>query len=361
MPKPWKRKAIQTFVQGKAPISAADITLQRRGLVLDSSPRVLIVVVNYETPVLTIRCAESLAQTLHQFPHAELVIVDNGSKDDSVELLSNRLATSEGLTAARERVRLLCLPENGGFAVGNNSAFRGALASASPPDYFWLLNSDTEVRPFALEALVTAMQANPRLGIAGSRLENQDETPQQSAFRFLTIAGEWEANLHWRWMTRILARSVMAPPISNCIVRVDWVAGASLFIRCAVLEQIGLLDEAFFMYFEDADYCYRATKAGWATEYIPTSRVLHRVGGTSKLNPTERTLQRMPRYWFAARQEYLLKHRGFWYTACANAAWLLGVGLYRVRQLVRDEPNTDPPHFWRDFLAYSIGIGGTRG
>jgi N-acetylglucosaminyl-diphospho-decaprenol L-rhamnosyltransferase len=320
------------------------------------SPRVWIIVLNYRTPALTLECAASLRETLNAFPHARLMLVDNGSGDESVPILRAFVAQE----AARERITVLALPKNGGYACGNNSAMRAALGDANPPDFFWLLNSDTIVRAHALAALVAAMQANPRIGIAGSRLENADGTPQSSAFRFPTIPGEWEANVRWRVMTRVCARWALAPPAPNAPTRAGWVPGASMLIRRAVLEQCGLLDENFFMYFEDVDFCRRAARAGWETWYLAASRVQHRVGASSKLTSAQRHEQRMPRYWFAARRRYFVKHHGVGYAVCADFAWLIGFGLWRVREFLQHKPHGDPPRLWRDFFSYSILRRGAR-
>ncbi len=319
-----------------------------------SLPRILIVVVNYRTPALTLRCAESLSKTLHDANGAHLVIVDNGSGDALFESLATLLRASESLAGLRTRIHLLRREENGGFAAGTNEAIRSSLASATPPDYFWLLNSDTLVCPHALARLVAAMESNPRLGIAGSRMIRPNGTVQRSAFRFPTITGEFEANVQWSWISRVCARSViaLAPPDED--TRVDWVSGGSMLLRRLVPEQIGLLDESFFMYFEDVDYCRRAARAGWETWHIPSSRVEHSIGGTSKVNSTLAVRERMPEYWFAARHLYFYKYHGNPYTACADAMWLLGYGMRRVRQFLLHKPAMDPPRLGRDFLIHAL-------
>jgi GT2 family glycosyltransferase len=256
----------------------------------------------------------------------------------------------------RDRIELRCLSSNGGFAAGNNAAIGPALASAHPPDYIWLLNSDTVVHPGALQVLVSGLQSRPRAGLVGSCLVRTDGTIQRSAFRFPGIIGEWEANLQWHPLTRALAPWVIALPPPTVDTRVDWVSGACLLIRRAVLEQVGLLDESFFMTFEDVDYCRRSAAAGWETWYIPTSRVEHRVGGTSRQNSRLADRPRMPRYWFEARRRYFLKYKGFFYTLCADMSWLVGFGIRRIRQRLQRNPQTDPPRFWRDFFGYATGL-----
>ena len=317
--------------------------------------RVLIVIVNYGTPALTLDCVESLRATLEHFPNTELLLVDNGSRDSSL----SQFHAAEIFQSRRAQIRILPLPKNAGYAAGNNAAIRAALADDAPPDFVWLLNSDTQVRANALDALIAAMQTNPRMGIASSRSENADASPQSSAFRFPTIYGEWEANVQWRMMTRLFARWVIAPPPPLDASRADWVSGASMLIRRTVLEQIGLLDEKFFMYYEDVDFCHRAQNAGWETWYIPASRVVHRVGASSNVPSAQRNQYRVPRYWFEARRQYFLKHHGKSYALCADAAWLVGFGLRRVRQFIQRSTDLDARALWRDFFAYSFLRRGT--
>ena len=105
------------------------------------------------------------------------------------------------------------LEQNGGFAAGNNAAIRPALATADPPRYVLLLNPDTIVRPGAVRALVEFMEDRPDVGIAGSRLEEPDGTPQRSAFRFPSVLGELEGGLRLGLASRLLARWVVAPAV----------------------------------------------------------------------------------------------------------------------------------------------------
>jgi N-acetylglucosaminyl-diphospho-decaprenol L-rhamnosyltransferase len=323
---------------------------------LNADAAVLIIVINYRTPALTLACIESLSKIAQTFCNAHLVIVDNGSGDDSL----HQLRTAESLRIWSERASVVALEENIGYAAGNNAVIRLALNSDTATKFIWLLNSDTQARVHALDALIESMKLNSCIGIVGSRLENVDGTPQRSAFRFPSILGEWEATIRWGVMTRLCARWVVAPPAPLGAARTDWVPGASMLIRREVFERIGLLDEKFFMYFEDVDFCRRAQNANWETWYIPNSRVEHRVGASSNVTSDARVRQRMPRYWFDARGNYFLKHHTRFYFACANFVWLLGFGVWRVRQFIQRKPDVDPPCFWRDFFTYNILGKGIR-
>jgi hypothetical protein len=315
---------------------------------MNSLARVLILILNYRTPALTLACLDSLTDTLARFPAARVVLIDNASGDDSLA----QFRAARNMHAFCARIELLALPNNVGFAAGNHAALRPALASPEPPAFVWLLNSDTLVHAHALDALLTCMETHPRAGIVGSRLQDQAGMPHRSAFRFPTIVSEWEMTMRWSVMTRLCARWMTAPPPPPEETRTDWVPGASMLIRRAVLEQIGLFDEKFFLYYEDVDFCLRAHKAGWETWYAPASRVQHFSGASSKLHAAPRARTRMPRYWFDARRYFFLKHHGWLYTLGADAAWLLGTGLRRVRSLLERQADDDRSREWRDFLVY---------
>ena len=311
---------------------------------------VRVIIVNYRTANLTISCLRSLATQVQSDPHMRVVVVDNASNDHSVEQIRSAIETEgwQDLASVRE------LSTNGGFATGNNAEVRSALSEKPAPDFFWVLNSDTHVCPDALGVLLAFMEAHPTAGIAGSRLEDVDGVLQRSAFRFPCILGEFESGLRWGVASRLLARWVTAPPVPAYDTRVDWVAGASMFVRRAIFEASGLFDEEFFMYFDDVDFCRRAARAGWESWYVPSSRVVHLVGQSSGVTDVHSIPKRRPAYWFAARRHYFLKLHGWVYSALADAAWLLGFGVWRVRQFLQRKPDRDPPQLWRDFLRHSV-------
>jgi N-acetylglucosaminyl-diphospho-decaprenol L-rhamnosyltransferase len=314
----------------------------------------LVVIVNYRTPELTIDCLRSLESEVRSLPGTRVVVTDNASGDQSVEKIGTAIQT-EGWG---EWASLMPLERNGGFAFGNNAAIRPALKSANPPAYFWLLNPDTVVRPGALKALLDFLNAHPHAGIAGSRLEEPDGTPQCSAFRFHTVLGELEDSLRLGIITKLLSRWVVAPPISNETYQTDAVAGASMLIRREVFETVGLMDEAYFMYYEEMDFCLQAFKAGWSCWYVPQSRIVHLVGQSSGLNDAERPLKRLPQYWFDSRRRYFLKNHGWLYTALADAFRAFGFTVWRVRRRMQGKPDLDPPKFLNDFVVNSVFLKG---
>ncbi|MGF1482414.1 MAG: glycosyltransferase family 2 protein [Cyanophyceae cyanobacterium] len=316
----------------------------------DSSPTLLVVIVNYRTPALTIDCLHSLTSEVEKLPTLRVFVVDNASGDRSVEQIQSAIE-EQGWTWAA----VIPSERNGGYAFGNNLAIRPALTQ-HPPRYFLLLNPDTVVRSGALRVLVDFMDEHPAVGIAGSRLEDPDGTPQYSAFRFHTVFSELDAGLRLGLVSKLLTSWTVAPPISDVPVQTDWVAGASMIVRRQVFEQVGLLDEDFFMYYEEVDFCLQARRAGWSCWYVPESRVVHLVGQSSGVTNTKVPPKRRPQYWFDSRHRYFLKNHGRLYTSLADSLWLTGFLLWKIRRGIQGQPNTDPPYLLQDFWRNSVRI-----
>jgi N-acetylglucosaminyl-diphospho-decaprenol L-rhamnosyltransferase len=248
--------------------------------------KLLVVIVNYRVTHLAIDCLHSVVKEIASVPDTHVAICENGSGDDSAKIIQ-RAIDDNGWSSW---CTLTALDVNLGFTGGNNAILRPALESPDTPQYFLLLNSDTIVRPNAFKALVDFMDNNPKVGIAGSRLEDPDGTPQRSAFRFQSPLGELEGSLKIGPVSRLLSRWIVAPPVVDHAFETDWVAGASMIIRRETVEATGLLDEGYFTYFDDIDYCFNAKKRGWPSWYVPASRVVHLVGQSTGVNSKPKRL-----------------------------------------------------------------------
>jgi GT2 family glycosyltransferase len=312
--------------------------------------RLLVVIVNYKTASLAIDCLRSLAPEISAVEGGvRVVVTDNASGDDSVARI-NQAITDNGWS---NWATLSPLPRNGGFAYGNNEGIRSALQSNDKPQCVLLLNPDTVVRPGAIDELLKFMDARSEIGLAGSRLEDPDGTPQISAFRFHSIASEIEPGMRLGAVSSMLAKYRVAPPVPTEPRPTDWVAGASLMIRREVFEKIGLLDERYFMYYEEVDFCLRAKRAGFECWYVPASRVVHLVGAASQISDARKHRKRRPAYWFESRRRYFTQNHGRVYALLADAAYATAFALWRVRRFVQRKPDTDPPKFLWDFLRHS--------
>lgn len=308
------------------------------------------VIVNYRSADLAADCLRSLAP--ERF--GPVVVVDNASPDDSVARLRQLIDDNHW----SEWCHLVPSEHNAGYAAGNNVGIRYLRQSGARPDYYLLLNPDTIMRPGACQALVDFMEANPRVGIAGSRLEDPDGTPQRSAFRFPSLLGELESGLRLGLVSKLLRREAVAPPVRHVAHATDWVAGASMIVRREVIDQVGLMDEGYFLYFEEVDYCHKAKRAGWPCWYVPTSHVVHLVGQSTGVTDTKREPQPVPDYWFASRRRYFRKSHGALYALLADAVWASSYALWRVRRRLQRKPDTDPPGLLGDFVRFNFG--GTR-
>jgi len=310
---------------------------------------VLVVIVNYRTPKLTINCLRSLASEIPALLNTQVAVVDNASGDDSVTAIEQAIVT-EGWS---QWATLLPSNHNGGFSYGNNFAIRPALASENPPDYVWLLNPDTEVRPGALQALLEFMQHQSKAGICGSSFEEADGQPWPIAFRFPTLLSELENGVRLGFVSKLLAKWQVAQVMSDQPSSIDWLPGASMLIRREVFESIGLMDEGYFLYFEETDFCLQAARQGWECWYVPASRVMHIAGQSTGVTATTDQPKRLPQYWFNSRRRYFVKNHGWFYAAMVDIVWFVGFALWRGRRIVQQKPDTDPPYLLQDFLRNS--------
>lgn len=308
-----------------------------------TSPRVLTVVLNYRTPELTLRAVEA---ALHEMDSLEgaITVVDNDSGDGSYETMA-RAVQERGW----HRVRVLQSGHNGGYGAGNNFGIRQGLPDGSAPDFVYILNSDAFPESGAIRVLLEYLQTHPQIGFAGSRIHGEDGAYHQSAFRFPTAFSEFESAAATGPISRLLSRYIVPLPEPKQPLVVDWMAGASLMVRHQVLEQTQGFDERFFLYFEETDLCLRARRMGWASVYLPESRIMH-IGSVST---GMKTWKRMPPFWFDSRLWYFTKNHGVLYAAVATLAYVAGATISRARRF-GSHGTGQPQHFLKDLVAHAL-------
>jgi len=316
--------------------------------------KLLVVISNYRITDLTIDCLRSLDGRIQKIPGSRVAVCENGTGPEDAARLREAIPAN----GWQDWVDLTVVYPNRGFTGGNNVILREALASADPPEYVLLLNADTIVLDGALEGLVDFMERHPDVGIAGSTLVSAEGEVQGSPFRFISVASEFDRALRLGAVSRLLSRWRVVMPKPPAAAPVDWVSGASLILRREVLERVGLLDEGLYTYFDDVDYCLRAKKLGFSTWFVPESRIVHLEGRSTGLGTG--SVRRRPSYWFQARRRFFLKNHGPVYAALADAAFILGFGLWRVRRRIQGKPDPDPPHFLSDFVRESVFVAGFR-
>ena len=287
-----------------------------------------IVIVNYRTADLVVDCLRSLSLQIGEFNKIRIEVVDNDSGDDSVLKIASAIQ-QENWSAWAD---VIPLAKNGGFAFGNNSSIKNALASTEIFDYVMLLNPDTVALPRAIKTLVDFMDAHPQAGIAGSQLKNADGSVESSAHTFPTPLSELEGGARLGLLSRLLHRYAVTPASQAVIHQCDWVSGASMIIRRQVIEDIGLMDEGYFLYFEEVDYCYRARRAGWQCWHVPSSSVLHLEGSSTGIRVASK---RRAAYWFDSRRRLFYKCYGIAGLIAADVLWTIGRLSYLLRRSLR--------------------------
>ena len=281
-----------------------------------------IVVVSWNVCGLLRRCLQSveLSAAASGLRH-EVVVVDKASSDGSVAMVRSEFP----------EVRLLANEENRGFSAANNQGI--AVASGR---YLLLLNPDTEVLDDALAGLVGFADANEDVGLVGPMLLNQDGSVQPSRRRFPTIG---TALFESTWLqpyapSGLLDRYYVLDRPDNAVQDVDWIGGAAILARRDAVSQVGPMDEAFFMYSEELDWCRRFREAGWRVTYVPEARIVHRGGRSSEQVSAERHI-----HFQRSKLRYFRKHHGTgaagilrlfllanyaWQIALEVAKWLVG-------------------------------------
>lgn len=310
-----------------------------------SNPTVLVVILNYRTAVMSLRAAEAALAAM-QGIEGGVSLVDNDSCDGSLEVMARTVA-ARGWS---DRVRVVQSGRNGGFGAGNNLGICAGLINGGTPDFVHVLNPDAFPEPGAIRALVDHMEAHPGTGIAGSALFDADGTQNHSAFRFPTIASEFEGAARCGPISRLLRRFSVPMPLPEATCPVDWVSGASLMMRRSMLDGVGLFDEGYFLYFEETDLCRRAQAAGWRTDHVRESRVVH-VGSVST---GMKAWKRIPRYWLDSRLRYFVSNHGSLYAAGATLAHVAGGLIWRARRLLTGHPRADPRGFLRDLVVHDL-------
>jgi len=273
---------------------------------MDTMPRVSIIILNWNGWKDTIECLESVYQIT--YPNYDVIVVDNGSENDSVENIKEYSAgrlhvesnffkyskenkplhiteysqedIEQGINKEEDssdalsgkRLILICNRDNYGFAEGNNIAMRFALNTLKP-EYMLLLNNDTIVDGKFLYELIHESEHHNNIGIAGPTILYYNYDSRTDVI--------WSAggtiNMWTGMRSARLIQETDNPLEDKEPLEVDYVSGAALLIKCNIVQDIGLLDKDYFMYIEDIDWCYRAKKAGYAILHVPSSTIWHKV------------------------------------------------------------------------------------
>ena len=315
-----------------------------------TSACVAIVIVNFRTPELVKECVSSIARDRRADISCKVYIGDAESGDGSVGIIQRHL-DEHGL----DFCTCFDIGENGGFAFGNNFILENYVLDDPEVDYVYFLNPDTYVRPGAIGALVDALHARARAGAAGSRLENPDGSLRAYGFRFPAPWREFLLGMRLPLVDRLFPATTIKIADLLETRQVDWVTGASFMMPRRVLDEVGLMDPRYFLYFEEVDLMYRVRRAGYEVWHVAESRVVHLAGQSTGVRSDE-TPKRAPPYWYHSRVKFLHDHYGRSRAIMANILFLLGDALYRVHRTIRLKPIEDRPYLWRDMIAYGSSL-----
>jgi N-acetylglucosaminyl-diphospho-decaprenol L-rhamnosyltransferase len=296
------------------------------------------VIINYKTPDLVKQCLGSLLTQLDS-ENSRVVIVDNSSRDGSAATIEKWIAAH----ADKNGVQLIESETNLGFAGGNNLGIRAVDA-----DYYLLLNSDTIVRPGAIAEMLETAASHRQAGIVSPRLEWPDGTPQISCFRYLSPMSEFIDAAQTGPITAILERFNVPLPLSDAAVKPDWTSFACVLLRREMLDKIGLMDDGFFMYFEDVEFCRRAGRGGWQIVHNPQARVVHLRGGSSPVKKNTLERKRLPRYYYLSRGRYFYLAYGQLGMTLGNLLWSLGRCVSKGREFFEGRARGAPEKAWLD-------------
>lgn len=273
-------------------------------------PRLAIIIVNYNTCELLRACLRSLAEgAAHD---ATTWVVDNASRDSSVAMVQSEFPS----------VHLMLNQQNTGYAAANNIAIREALQQNA--EYVLLLNPDTVVPPRSLDQLVSYLERHPEVGMCGPRLLLPDgsldlacrrafPTPEVSLYRMLGLAKLFPNSPRF-------ARYNMTYLSPEVETEVDAVVGACMLVRASVVREVGMLDEAYFMYGEDLDWAYRIKQYGWRVMYVPSVVIHHHKRASS----SQRPLGSIRNFYDAMRIFYRKYYAA---TTPAPIGWLIEAGI----------------------------------
>lgn len=315
---------------------------------------VAVVIVNYRTPELVKACLDSLVGERSDKLRLKVYVGDADSQDGSVETIGAHIA-NKGL----DFCECFAIGTNGGFAYGNNHIVEQKVLDDPEVDYIHFLNPDTYVHPGAIMALVDILKLHPRAGVAGSRLENPDGSLRAYAFRFPAPWREFFRGARLGITSRLLPGADVNIANLRETRRVDWVTGASFMMPRGVIDRVGLMDPAYFLYFEETDLMSRVGRAGFEVWHAADSRVVHLQGAATGVK-TNAPPKRVPAYWYQSRFKFFHDRYGRARAVWANILFLAGDLIYRAHRTLRRQPIEDAPFLWRDMFAYGYSLPEAR-
>ena len=296
-------------------------------------------IINFRTGDLTLQCVRSVLADMTGIKGL-VVVVDNQSGDGSAEQIEDWIATQPEGTP----VRLLRSATNSGFSGGHNQGF------AAAAEFYLVLNSDAVLHPGFLRTMLTAARAEPRSGLFAPVIEYDDGGVQDSCFRFPSPLGELVRSARSSLVTRVFRRSEVSLGPDPVPTEIEWASFACILLRGEMVQAIGPMDEGYFLYFEDVEYCLRARRAGWGIQQVREARAIHFRGGSGPVKTLIRERARLPRYYYSSRTRFLYQAHGLGGLIAANLLWYVGRAIKHLYVFagreVRSMPRAEGIDIW---------------
>ncbi|MCX7789404.1 MAG: glycosyltransferase family 2 protein [Chloroflexaceae bacterium] len=296
---------------------------------------VSVILVSWNTQDLVLACLESLPAAFGTV-RADVWVVDNASSDMTLEMVRSRFP----------EVHLIENRHNVGFAAANNQAI-----AASQGRYVLLLNSDTVAHPGSIEQLVRFADSHPQAGVVGPMLLNPDGSFQDSFARFPSLANEFLSVTGIG--RRLISRTYPGFDVRHAQVarRVDYVSGACMLVRRAAIAEVGVMDELYFMYSEEIDWCYRIRKAGWEIWFTPEAQIVH-YGGQS----TRQWRSAMIRALYRSKVRFFRLHYGHLQATLLQALFFTALRLKWFTTLWRSNEDIGAPISWSELGETGLSV-----
>jgi N-acetylglucosaminyl-diphospho-decaprenol L-rhamnosyltransferase len=305
---------------------------------------VAVVIVNFRSTPLLLRCLETIERHGVEAPTIRVHVCENASGDGSGDRIRREIE-SRGWS---DWVSLVVLDHNRGFTGGNNVLLQRLLDSSRPPSSILLLNPDTEVEPAAITRMFECLAGRPDWGVVGPSIVGADGKLQGSCFNdptpwseFLRAANTGPLDHFFR-----RRRTSKAPPHDEGPH--DWTSFAAAMLRPAALRAAGIFDEGYFAYFDDPDLCWRIRRAGWLVGHCPDARIMHLEGASTGIRDIRQERRRLPGYQMRGRARYFAKRHGVAGLWAANLCWNVGRLVSWTRELIERRPSHLPKAVWRD-------------
>lgn len=319
-----------------------------------SRHEIVVSIINYRTGAMTIDAVRSVLAD-RSVDDVHVVVVDNRSDDGSAEMIAEWIAAQD----PPPPVTLIRSETNSGFSSGHNQGMAACSAEA-----YLVLNSDALLRPGALGRMLATLRESPQAGFIAPRLEHDDGEPQLSCFRFPNPIGEMLRMARLGPLTRLFRKHDQSLGFSPDPEEIGWASFACILVRGAMRDAIGPMDEGFFLYSEDTEYCWRARRAGWRVVHEPRARAVHLRGASGPAKSLRAARKRLPRYIYASRTRFFYLAYGRSGLLAANLLWYPGAAIGWARRrlaghegrLVADEEFD----IWTNFLD-PLGDDGRKG